>query len=91
MTVPGISQISRYDMDNWGEYWRFTALSIRKLLLEVFPENRLTVEAYGNVLASMAFLHGLVSSELRREELDYRDRDYEVTIVVRAVKPEEAN
>ena len=25
-TLPGISQISRYDMDRWGEYWRFTAL-----------------------------------------------------------------
>jgi len=23
-TFPGISQISRYDMDRWGDYWRFT-------------------------------------------------------------------
>src|SRR5215813_470108 len=26
-TFPGISQISRYDMSRWGEYWRFTSLS----------------------------------------------------------------
>ena len=26
-TVSGISQISRYDMDRWGDYWRFTSLT----------------------------------------------------------------
>jgi hypothetical protein len=25
-TVSGISQISRYDMYRWGDYWRFTTL-----------------------------------------------------------------
>ena len=30
-TVSGISQISRYDMDRWGDYWRFTDLSLKKL------------------------------------------------------------
>ena len=32
VTVAGISQISRYDMDRWGDYWRFTDLSMKKLL-----------------------------------------------------------
>ena len=27
-TVPGISQMSPYDRDRWGEYWRFTAQSL---------------------------------------------------------------
>ena len=36
-TFPGISQISRYDMDRWGDYWRFTDLSARRLFEEVFP------------------------------------------------------
>lgn len=86
---PGISQIARYDMENWGEYWRFTTLSARMLFSEAFPDSGLTVEAHGNVLAAMAFLQGLVSRELRRDELDYRDRDYELLITVRAVKPQE--
>ena len=30
-TVAGISQISRYDMERWGDYWRFTTASIEKL------------------------------------------------------------
>jgi SAM-dependent methyltransferase len=89
-TVPGISQISRYDMDKWGEYWRFTTLSVRKLFSECFLEQGMTVEAYGNVLSSVASLHGLVVRELTRAELDYRDRDYELVITLRAVKPRES-
>jgi len=39
------------------------------------------------VLVAIAFLEGLVSSELHREELNYCDPDYEVLVAVRAVKP----
>jgi glycosyltransferase involved in cell wall biosynthesis/SAM-dependent methyltransferase len=89
-TCPGISQIARYDMDRWGEYWRFTSLSALKFFTEVFPEACVTVQPYGNVLTAIAFLHGLVAQELRQQELDYHDRDYEVILTVRAVKPQES-
>ena len=36
VTCNGISQISRHDMEQWGEYWRFTSLSARRLFTEVF-------------------------------------------------------
>jgi hypothetical protein len=87
-TLSGISQISRYDMERWGDYWRFTNLSARRLFEEVFPPANVTVEAHGNVLAAIAFLHGLASHELSGQELDFHDPDYEVSITVRAVKPE---
>ena len=87
LTCHGISQISRSDMANWGEYWRFTSLSVQKLLGEVFPEDHLTVHAYGNVLAATAFLYGLTAGELHQAELDYRDPDYELILGVRAIKP----
>lgn len=86
-TCHGISQISHYDMEHWGEYWRFTSLSARKLFSEVFPEDGVAVQAYGNVLAATAFLHGLTAQELRREELDYQDPNYEVILGIRAIKP----
>jgi len=38
------------------------------------------------VLTAIAFLHGLAAEELRREELDYCDPDYEVLLTVRAAK-----
>lgn len=88
VTVPGVAHhITRYDMDRWGDYWRFTSLSARRLFEEVFPAANVQVKAYGNVLAAIAFLHGLAAQELRPEELDYRDPDYEVSIMVRAWKP----
>jgi len=85
-TFPGISQISRYDMDRWGEYWRFTTLSARRLFEEVFQPQYIEVNAYGNVLTAIAFLHGLTAEEFRQKELDYQDPDYELIITVRAIK-----
>ncbi len=86
LTMPGISQISRYDMEHWGEHWRFTDLSAQRLFEEAGPWDSLEVQAHGNVLAAIAFLHGLAVEELRREELDHHDPDYQVLITVRAVK-----
>lgn len=88
VTVPGISQISRYDMDRWGHYWSFTTRSVEELFAVVFPRDHVFTHAYGNVLAAISFLHGLASQELRRHELDSVDPDYQLLITVRAVKPE---
>ncbi len=33
-TVAGLSQISRYDMGRWGDYFRFTDLSLAKIAEE---------------------------------------------------------
>ncbi len=88
VTAPGISQISRFDMDRWGDYWRFTSASIRRLFAGVFMERYVTVTPHGNVLSAVAFLHGLAVEELTQEELDRTDPDYEVLLAVRAVKPE---
>jgi glycosyltransferase involved in cell wall biosynthesis len=85
-TLPGISQIIRYDMDRWGDYWRFTSLSARRLFECWFPHGDIQVAAHGNVLAATAFLYGLSSRELQQPELEHHDRDYEVLITVRAVR-----
>jgi len=86
-TEPGISQIARYDMDHWGDCWRFTSCSASRLFSEVFPHDRVEVETRGNVLASLAFLHGLLASELTPNELDYQDDDYQMCVLVKATKP----
>jgi SAM-dependent methyltransferase len=85
-TVPGISQLCRPYSDLDGDYWRFTSRSARRLFEEFFPPQNVTVEAHGNVLSAIAFLEGIAAEELRREELDVRDPDYEVLIAVRARK-----
>src|SRR5688572_30337140 len=88
-TVSGMAQLSLDDFDQWGEYWRFTSLSARFLFEEVFSAGNVTVHPYGNVLAAISFLEGLACEDLKRSELDARDRSYEVLIAVRAVKPEQ--
>jgi SAM-dependent methyltransferase len=87
VSVPGIGKISRYDMDRWGHYWSFTTKSVQRLFEAAFPAENIQVEAYGNVLASIAFLHGLAAEELSQKELNYSDPDFELLITVRAVKP----
>lgn len=85
-TIPGISQISRYDMDRWGHYWSFTTLSTERLFGSLFPPESIQVNSYGNVLAATAFLYGLISKELKPKELDHVDPDYQLVISVRAEK-----
>jgi SAM-dependent methyltransferase len=85
-TTPGISQISRYDMDRWGDYWRFTSASLQRITACAFPQNQIFIDSYGNVLAAAAFLYGVAAGELSEQELDYKDVDYEVIISLKAIK-----
>jgi SAM-dependent methyltransferase len=84
-TFPGISQIScRGCSDHWC--WTFTQLSAQLLFAEAFAPENIEVEAHGNVLTAITFLHGLAADELRNKELDHHDPDYEMLITLRAVK-----
>ena len=56
------------------------------MLQEVFAPEQVFVETFGNVLSAVCSLEGLAAEELRPEELDYRDRDFEVVVAARAVK-----
>jgi glycosyltransferase involved in cell wall biosynthesis/SAM-dependent methyltransferase len=84
-TVPGVSQIAN---DRWGRqwFWSFSSQSVARLFSEVFPPELVRVEAHGNVLSSVAFLHGLATDELTIAELEERDPLYELIVAVRAVK-----
>ncbi len=84
-TLPGISQTHHAD---WGAHWRwnFTALSARTLFETAFSSGDVAVETRGKVLVATALLQGLTAEDLRPDELDYDDRDYQVSILVRAVR-----
>jgi SAM-dependent methyltransferase len=85
-TVPGISQISRYDAERYGEYWRFTTDSLQKLFEPVFGTD-LEIESFGNVMAATAFLQGVALEDLPDISLlDARDPDYQMLLTIRAVK-----
>lgn len=85
-TLPGISQVSRYDMERWGDRWRFTTLSARELFERAFTDGHLTVASCGNVLTATAFLQGISADELTPGELEHHDADYPLVLTVRAEK-----
>jgi SAM-dependent methyltransferase len=83
-TVPGVSQIS---IDEWQHtwYWSFSTRSARRMFGDMFGGS-VEVGADGNVLIASAFLHGLALCEMRQQELDYSDPQYEVIVHIKAVK-----
>jgi SAM-dependent methyltransferase len=85
LTAPGITSLDRGE---WGAtwFWSLTAVSMRRLFGDVFGEDAILIEEYGNVLSATAFLQGLAVDELAREELDALDRAYPVIIALRARK-----
>ncbi|HST16933.1 MAG TPA: methyltransferase domain-containing protein [Gaiellaceae bacterium] len=85
-TVPGISQVSRYDMERWGDYWRFTNLAIERLFESQFRASDLEIRSHGNVLTALGFLQGLAVSELPPGSFLVEDPDYQVVVTVRAVR-----
>ena len=87
VTLPAINK-SRDEKGAFGDYWAFRTISAQRLFSALFPPEQVTVKGYGNVLAAVALLHGIAAGELTREELDQVDRAYELTIGVRARKPE---
>jgi len=84
LTVPGISQIVREDMNREGDFWRFTTRSLADLARECFDPNRIDVRSFGNVLACVAFLHGLAEEDLRGDEIDVCDPDFQLIVTLRA-------
>jgi hypothetical protein len=85
-SVPGISQISREDRRDRGDWWRFTSDSAHRLFAETYGPENVEVEAHGNVLSAACFLYGLAAEELSDEELAHRDRDFDFLMTIRAVK-----
>lgn len=88
VTLPGLAQLSSYDSERWGDFWRFTPASAARLFKEVFRENGDSVEvcAYGNLVAAIGLLRGIAVEDIPDLDLLKRcDPDYPVVtgVVVR--------
>ncbi|MGB2816554.1 MAG: hypothetical protein WBC37_04965 [Burkholderiaceae bacterium] len=60
--------------------------SVNRLMSEFFDPAGTEVEGHGNVLAAVAFLHGLAVQDVDAEGLASVDPGYEVCITARAVR-----
>ena len=86
VTVSGISQIARYDDDNWGMFHSFYMSGLKRLFYPVFGAENVEIIHYGNVKTAMAFLYGAAREELSNEDFDVSDMDYPVIYGIYAVK-----
>ena len=86
-TLPGIGQVRSGDKDEPDHYWSFTSQSATELFARAFS-GPIETESFGNVLATVAALHGIDSHELDATELATHDPDYELVIGVRATRTE---
>jgi SAM-dependent methyltransferase len=85
LTVPGITNV---DPGEWGATWfySFTAVAVRRMCSDHLPGSEVTLQSYGNVLAAIAFLHGLSAGELDRAELDVHEAEYSIVHCARVVR-----
>jgi SAM-dependent methyltransferase len=88
LTVPYINPIA---FDLWGDYWywAFTERAMKEIMAETFPDDVVGISNYGNVLSASAFLYGMGSKELTREQLDTHDPNMQMIITIKAVKSAE--
>jgi len=89
-TVPGISQVSCFDMDRWGDRWRLTSLSATELFSAGFGPGNVRVTTYGNALASVCFLQGVPAERISSRKLDRCEPDYQLIVAVVATKASDA-
>jgi peptidoglycan/xylan/chitin deacetylase (PgdA/CDA1 family) len=59
---------------------------LRKLLSDVFPAGEVEVTSFGNLISSVASLHGLEPAELATPELEHADPWHPLVVCARAVK-----
>jgi hypothetical protein len=85
VTVPTVSRIDR-TLANI-DFWRFTPLACQRAFGEIFGEENVSVETFGNVLTSSAFLMGLAAEDLRQDELERNDPLFPVLVGIRAQRP----
>ncbi len=84
-TVPCVSRLApRYGLEN--DFWRYTPAGCKRLFGQVFGDDHVQVQSFGNVLTAMAFLTGMAAEELSPAELDCHDKYFPVVIGLRAVK-----
>ena len=62
-TVSGVAQVSIYDAERWGDFYRFTPEAIDRHLRKHFPHVEIFV--YGNHYALMNYLTGHAYEDLR--------------------------
>ena len=85
ITVNGLSGMSNYDNDRWGDYWRYSEKSLSKLLRKYFKQ--FEIKSYGNASTAAGIILGLTKEDYSEQILDILDKSYPVVICAKAWDP----
>ena len=86
VTVAGISQVSKYDADRWGDFWRFNPMGIEKCFINKFGKSNVDSYVYGNNYSATMFLNGFCLEECTKNKLLYSDKNYPLIIAIKITK-----
>jgi glycosyltransferase involved in cell wall biosynthesis len=78
----GASAAHNTGLRSYTTSWRFTDASAQRLFSAAFRPENVKVVTYGNILAAGAFSYGSAVHELRKEQLDHNDSDYQAIIEI---------
>lgn len=80
LTVAGpAAHVSRYDMDRWGDFWRFTDKAIAQLVMEAGFSVE-SIQAYGNPASCVAQINGYSFEDVGMDSLLHNHPDYQLVI-----------
>ncbi len=85
ITVSGLTSISKFDYERWGDYWRFNDLSMALIFKKYF--SNVDIDFYGNSKLAAAFILGLSKEEIPYNLFQKKDHEYQITIVIKASNP----
>lgn len=80
ITISGISQLAMSDYSTWGEYWRVTPLTAKKLATEQFGNENVQVYSYGNVKTVAAFICSIPAEVLDPRDFEENDEQFPLTV-----------
>ena len=76
LTCSFFSPLSNYDIERWGEFWRPTENSIKRIFDENFT--MINSQCFGNLFAVKKFLDGISADELKKKDLDHLDKSFPI-------------
>ena len=88
ITCSGLSQNSRRCMENYGAYWGFNEVSLRRIFEDKEHANIIKTGIYGNIKTVTAHLNGLCIEDLKVSDFEKKDVCYPL-IVYAVVKKDE--
>jgi SAM-dependent methyltransferase len=87
-TIPALSRVNYEDGGlERGDYWRLTQAAVLELFSEVFSDEAVRVDTFGNVRMCAAFLYGLAVEDVEQADLNFIDPWFPLIHCVRAVRP----